>query len=223
MASTETAYRTLSLPQEAREGDGDRVFIPLRRSLDVGAFGVNASYQAKAGEVVVGEHDELGPGADRQEELYVVVQGSAIFTLDGEELDAPHGTVVLVPPETRRKAVATSDETIVLAVGGRRGEAYRVPPGGELGDFFQHHAAKEYEAALADCEAALEKFPGNALLLYNVACVQSLLGRGDEAIATLRTSVEAHPRFRDNAREDEDFAPLREDPRFVELVGEGAS
>ena len=218
MATTETAYRVLSLPQEAREGDGDRVFIRLRRSLGLGAFGAGASYQATSGGVVVGEHDELGPGADRQEELYVVVQGSATFTLDGEEVDAPHGTVVFVPPETMRKAVATSDETIVLAVGGRRGEAYRVPPGGELGDFFEHHAAKDYEAALADCHAALEKFPGNALILYNIACAQSLLGRGAEALATLRTAVEAHPKFKENAREDEDFASLREDPRFVELV-----
>lgn len=218
MASTETTYRTLSLPQEAREGDGDRVFIGLRRPLGLGAFGANASYQAKVGEEVVSEHDELGPGADGQEELYVVVQGSASFTLDGEEVDAPHGTVLLVPPGTMRRAVATSDETIVLAVGGRRGEAYRVPPGGELGDFFEHHGQKDYEAALADCERALEKFPGNALILYNVACVQSLLGRGDEALATLRTSVDAHPRFKDNAREDEDFASLRDNPRFVELV-----
>src|SRR5581483_8215110 len=96
MATAETSYRVLSLPQEAGEADGDRVFIRLRRSLDIGAFGAGASYQAKAGEPVVPEHDELGPGGDRQEELYVVVQGSATFTLDGEELDAPHGTVVLV-------------------------------------------------------------------------------------------------------------------------------
>ena len=91
-------------------------------------------------------------------------------------------------------------------------------PGAELGDFFEHHAQKDYEAALADCGRALEAFPGNALILYNVACAQSLLGRDDEALATLRTAVEAHPRFKDNAREDDDFASLREDPRFVELV-----
>src|SRR5207237_6643097 len=106
--------------------------------LDIAAFGASASYQAKAGEDVVGEHDELGPGADGQEELYVVVQGSATFTLDGEEIDAPQGTVVFVQPEATRKAVATSDETIVLAVGGRRGEAYRVPPGGGRFDLFEH-------------------------------------------------------------------------------------
>ena len=219
MATTETAYRVLSLPQEAGDGDGDRVYIRLRRTLDIGAFGASAVYQAKAGEDVIGEHDELGPGADRHEELYAVVQGSATFTVDGEEVEAPHGTVVFVQPGATRKAVATSDETIVLAIGGRRGEAYRVPPGGELFDFFERYNEKDYEGALAACHVALEKFPGNALILYNIACMQSLLGRSDEALETLGTAVEKWPRFKENAQKDEDFASIGEDPRFVELVG----
>jgi tetratricopeptide (TPR) repeat protein len=219
MASTETSYRVLSLPQEASEGDGDRVYIRLRRTLDIGAFGASAVYQAKTGEDVIGEHDELGPDADGHEELYAVVQGSATFTLDGEEVEAPHGTVVFVQPGTTRKAVAASDDTIVLAVGGRRGKAYRIPPGGELFDFFERYNTEDYEGALAACHVALEKFPGNALILYNVACMQSMLGRGDEALETLRGAVEKWPRFKENAQKDDDFASLREDPRFVELVG----
>jgi tetratricopeptide (TPR) repeat protein len=219
MATTETAYRVLSLPQEGREGDGDRVFIRLRRTLDIGAFGASASYQAKAGEDVIGEHDELGPGADGHEELYVVVQGSAAFTLDGEEIEAPQGTVVFVQPGTTRKAVATSDETIVLAVGGRRGEAYRPPPGAELSDFFQHYNEQDWEGALAACHVALEKHPGNALFLYNIACMEAKLGRSDDALATLAESVEKWPKFKENAKGDDDFTSLRDDARFLELVG----
>jgi mannose-6-phosphate isomerase-like protein (cupin superfamily) len=219
MATTKTSYRVLSLPQKAHEDDGDRTFIGLRRPLDIGAFGAGATYQAKPGEEVVFEHDELGPGADGHEELYVVVQGSATFTLDEDEIEAPHGTVVFVRPGTTRKAVATSDETIVLAVGGRRGEAYRVPPGAELHDFFEHYNAKDYEGALAACHVALEKFPGNALFLYNIACMQSMLGHGDEALDTLRTAIDGWPKFKENAQADDDFASLREDPRFLELVG----
>lgn len=219
MATTETSYRVLSLPEKAREGDDDRVFVGLRRTLDIGAFGAGAVFQRKAGEDVISEHDELAPGADRHEELYVVVQGGAAFTVDGDEIDAPQGTVVFVQPAVTRKAVATSDETIVLAVGGRRGEAYRLPPGAELFDFFEHYNQQDYEGALAACHVALEKFPGNALILYNVACMESMLGRGDEALETLRTSVEGWPRFKENARQDDDFASLREDPKFLELVG----
>ena len=218
MATTETSHRVLSLPQEAAEGDGDRVYIRLRRTLDIGAFGASAVYQAKAGEEVIGEHDELGPGADGHEELYVVVQGGATFTLDGEEVEAPHGTAVFVQPGTTRKAVATSDDTIVLAVGGRRGKAYRLPPQAELYEFFGHYNAKDYEGALAECHVALEKYPGNALILYNIACMQSMLGRSDEALETLGTAVEKWAKFKENAAKDEDFTSLREDPRFVELV-----
>lgn len=219
MATTETSYRVLSLPDEAAKGDGDRVFIRLRRTLDLGAFGAGAVYQAKSGEELVPEHDELGPGADAHEELYAVVQGSAAFTVDDEEVDAPHGTVVFVRPGTTRKAIATGDDTIVLAVGGRRGEAYRLTPGAELYDFFEHYNEQDYEGALAACHDALRKFPGNALILYNVACMESMLGRVEQALETLRVSVDAHPRFKDNARKDDDFASLREDPRFVRLVG----
>lgn len=219
MSTTETAHRVLSLPEEGRAGDGGQVFISLRRTLDIGAFGASAQYQAKAGEIVVGEHDELGPGANGQEELYAVVQGGATFTVGDEEVDAPQGTVVFVHPGTTRKAVATSDETIVLAVGGLRDEAYRPPPGAELFDFFEHYNAKDYEGALAACHTALEKYPGNALVLYNIACMQSMLGRGDEALATLGEAVESWPKFKENAQKDDDFTALREDPRFVELVG----
>jgi quercetin dioxygenase-like cupin family protein len=219
MATTETSYRVLSIPDRAREGDDDRVYVRLRRELEIGAFGASAVYQAQSGGEVIGEHDELGPGADGHEELYVVVQGSATFTLDGEEIEAPPGTAIFVQPDTTRKAVATSDETIVLAVGGRRGEAYRVPPGGELFDFFQHYNEQDYEGALAACHVALEKFPGNALILYNIACMQSLLGRSDEALETLGTALESWPRFKENAQKDDDFASLREDQRFLELVG----
>jgi tetratricopeptide (TPR) repeat protein len=106
----------------------------------------------------------------------------------------------------------------VVAVGGRRGEAYRVPPGGLLREFFRLYQAKEYEGAMSICREALEEYPGNALLLYNIACMQNLLGRPDDALATLRTSLETWPAYADTARADEDFTSLRDDPRFVELV-----
>jgi hypothetical protein len=49
--------------------------------------------------------------------------------------------------------------------------------------------------------------------------MQSMLGRGDEALATLSESVEKWPKFKENAQADDDFASLREDPRFVALIG----
>jgi hypothetical protein len=128
MAATETAYRVLDLEAAAQAlGDADRRRVPLRRDFDIGAFGVNAIYQAKAGETVVIEHDELGPFAGGHEELYVVVKGGCTFTIDGEDVDAPAGTFVYIEdPAAKRAAQATTDDTLVLAMGSLRGKPYEV-------------------------------------------------------------------------------------------------
>jgi tetratricopeptide (TPR) repeat protein len=219
MATTETSFAVISLEEALLAKDEERARLRLRRDLDIGAFGASAVRQAKAGESAIGEHDELGPGSDGHEELYVVVAGGCTFTVEGEEVDAPQGTVVFVRnPAAKRSAVAKEDGTIVLAVGGRRGEAFRVTPGEEIAPFFALYQDKDYEGALAECRRMLEKWPGNALGLYNVACMESLLGRHQEALANLRDAIDGWPRFKENAIADEDFASLRDDPRFQALV-----
>ena len=80
---------------------------PLRKALGTTAFGVNA-YTSDAGGEVIETHDELSAGAGGHEELYVVLQGSATFTVDGDEVAAPAGTLLVVPPGTRRGAIACS-------------------------------------------------------------------------------------------------------------------
>jgi hypothetical protein len=66
-------------------------WAPIRRHLDVGSFGINAWTAAEAGTNVIGEHDEVGPRAQRHEELYFVAEGRATFTVDDETIDAPAG------------------------------------------------------------------------------------------------------------------------------------
>ena len=46
---------------------------------------------------------------------------------------------------------------------------------------------------MAICREGLEAYPGNPFILYNVACLENLLGRPDDALATLATAVEAWP------------------------------
>jgi len=101
---------------------GQLLWRPLRATLGVRAFGVNAYTARAAGDLVVEEHDESGSGAGGHEELYVVVAGRATFQLDGEEVDAPAGTAVFVrDPSVRRYAKAAEPGTTVLAVGGKPG------------------------------------------------------------------------------------------------------
>ena len=201
-----------------QEEPQDRTYVQVRRELDIGAFGASA-VQAEGGQDVVSERTASGYGADRHEELFVVLRGGATFTVDGEEIEAAEGAAIFVrDPDAKRKAVATEDGTTILVVGGRRGVAWRPTPGEAMSEFFPQYEAKDYEAALRVAEQVLDEYEGNGLAHYNIACMQSLLGRSDEAIDHLRAALDANPELLENAQKDEDFAPIRDDPRFAELV-----
>ena len=230
MATKQASHSVISL-QEAAHAAAERGFglgtaqdtgrgrVFIRRDLDIGSFGVNAFYQATSGEIVIGEHDELGPGAGGHEELYVVLAGHCTFTVDGEEVDAPSGTALFVrDPATKRSAVAIEDETTVIVVGGRPGEAFEPSPGETLAPFFRLYRNEDYEGALAVCRDALKAHPGNPLILYNIACLESRLGRPEAALEPLGESLAASPVFKEVAAADDDLAPLRDDPRFQALV-----
>ena len=77
-------------------GHDGLVWRPVRRYFDIKAFGVNLYTAEEPGQRVVEEHREEGG----HEELYVVVSGRAAFTLDGEEQDAPAGTLVHCRPRS---------------------------------------------------------------------------------------------------------------------------
>ena len=99
-------------------------WIPIRDHLGIGAFGVNAYRAEEAGGSLIGKHAEM---VSKQEELYVVVEGHATFTVDGDEIDAPTGTIVFVgDPETWRSAVAKEAGTTVLVAGARPGHAFEI-------------------------------------------------------------------------------------------------
>lgn len=230
MTATKAPYSLITLdeagPAAAERGfglgpdpAGRRGSVALRRELGINAFGVNAFFQAEKGQTVIGEHDELGPGANSHEELYIVVSGSCAFTIDGETVDAPHGSALFVAdPASKRSAVATENETTVVVVGGRPGEAFEISAGDAMGDFFPLYREGNYDAALAACLAAIETHPGNPLVLYNIACLESLLGNRDEALAALSDALPAWPRFKELAKTDDDLQALRDDARFQELV-----
>src|SRR5207244_10585128 len=80
----------------------------LRLELGVQAFGVNSTH-GNAGDLIVLEHDESLTG---YEELYVVLTGHASFEVNGEETDAPAGTLVFVHDAgATRRARALRDAT----------------------------------------------------------------------------------------------------------------
>ena len=66
--------------------NGTLQWRPLRRTLGVRAFGINAYTAAKAGDEVVEEHTETGLG---HEEIYLVLNGRATFTVRRDQRRAP--------------------------------------------------------------------------------------------------------------------------------------
>lgn len=217
----ERAFDVISLDEMAGTEIDGRVRMDVRHHFGIKAFGTSAVRSIDGG-MVIREHDETGfrIGQSGQEELYVVVSGRATFTVDGEQVDAPSGTVVFVrDPAATRSAVAEEPGTTVLAIGGKPGEAFlALPP--EATAAFQAFNRGDYEGSIVLYEKLLaEHLPENAAVLFNIACAEALLGRADAAIECLEAAVQADERARDAARTDSDLDSLRDDPRFVELIG----
>ena len=97
----------------------------VRGFLGVESFGVNA-FEAHEGELLVIPHDESEEG-EQNEELYVVTEGRARFSCDGETVELGPGEVLFAKPGVKREAVALESPTMLLIVGGRPGHAYAPP------------------------------------------------------------------------------------------------
>ena len=186
----------------------------IRSALGVEAFGINAWTATADGQEVIGEHDEIGQGAGRHEELYVVVSGKARFTLDGEEVEAAAGTVVHVPVPTVRRSAVGDAGTTILVIGGRRGEAFEVSPWEYSAEALRFWPTGDWERAIAVLLRQHVEHPENAGVLYNLACAEARFGRTDDALEHLQQAIELEPRFLDNAKADGDLASIRENERF---------
>jgi hypothetical protein len=178
---------------------GTLVWKPVRKTLGVTAFGINAYTAANAGDEVVEDHTEAQLG---HEEIYVVVSGRATFTVDGDRVDAPAGTLVyLDDPAQRRAAVAEVPGTTVLAVGGRPG-THEISAWEHFFPALPALQSGDYETARRILEDALAEADLPALH-YHLARVEELAGNRDRAAEELRAAVAGAPRFAEAARRDD--------------------
>jgi hypothetical protein len=199
----------LSLPQFGF------LWRPVRATLGVEGFGVNAYTVREPGGELIEDHDETGGGAGRHQELYVVLSGHAVFTIDGRTVEAPAGTLVFCDdPAERRSAVGRDEGTTVLAIGGTPGAPYAVSPWESYFRAFAELERGDERAARAAIENGLARHPDNGSMLYNAACYFALAGERERALALLARALELEPRAREWARTDSDLDPLRDDPAF---------
>jgi tetratricopeptide (TPR) repeat protein len=196
--------------------DGRVPSRPIRHHFGITSFGVNAWIGREQGDRIINEHDETQA---EEEELYLVQRGRARFELDGEQVEAPAGTLVFVRPSVKRTAFAEEPETTIIALGGSPGRAYE-PAGYEVwAPLVPLYQAGEYAEAADQGRELIEAHPEYFGLLYNVACCESLAGRTADAIEHLRLAVQRSDQSRTLAAKDPDFDPIREEPAFKELVG----
>lgn len=187
---------------------------PLRKALGTTGFGVNA-YSADAGGEVIEDHDETSAGAAGHEELYVVLQGAAAFTVDGDEVAAPRGSLLVVSPGTRRGATATEDGTTVLVIGGVPGAAGPRTPFEYWYEAEPHYRSGDYARAVEVASAGLADWPEHPSLRYQLACYEALRGDRDAAIEHLKIAFERNPATRGWAADDDDLASVRDDPALA--------
>jgi hypothetical protein len=197
--------------------DGRYRYRPVRHHFGITSFGVTAWVGAAAGDPIISDYDE---DSEPAEELFIVVSGRAIFELEGEHVEATPGTLVFIRQGVPRTAIAAEPVTTILAFEGAPGKAYNAP-GWEmwapLRPLYDKGDHAELQARLEDAIAANPQYP---MLVYNLACSESLSGRSAEAIDHLRSVVGTSEKLRADAREDSDFDPIRDEPSLQALIGE---
>ena len=197
---------------EVRPGDesqGDSDFRALRVELGIEAFGIT-SWLAGPGKRLIQEHSEDGG----DEELYLVLSGQAVFTVDGETVTLGPGGCVAIKPGVTRSAVAGGEATEVLVVGAPVGGAY-VPSGWEhMRDAMSLYRAGNYPGALAAMDGPMERHPDSPVMVYNRGCFEALTGDREAALDDVARALEMRPQLRELAQTDSDLDSIRDDPRF---------
>ena len=206
-------WETASLSEiEAIPSTGTLHWTPVRRHFGIAAFGINAFIAAEAGQDVVEQHHEK---VREHEEAYVVLNGVAAFTLDGETVEARAGTILYIAdPTVERSAVAKEAGTTVLAIGGKPGKAYEPGPWENIYAARPAGEAGDYETAIAELKQGLELHPSHRFLLYRLACWEALAGKNDDALDHLWQAVSQDKSIGDWAQNEDAFASIRDDSRF---------
>jgi mannose-6-phosphate isomerase-like protein (cupin superfamily) len=105
-------------------------FLRTRASLGVSSFGMQIlNFPPNSGDFYP-NHDH---GESGQEEVYLVLTGSADFDIEGESVHAGPETAIRVGSTTKRKISVGSQGARILALGGVPGSAYSPPEFTELG------------------------------------------------------------------------------------------
>ena len=126
--ATQAPYTAKRISEMERAFGGS--FVRVRAELGISAFGVQVVDLPPNSGDLAPEHDHLHDG---QEELYVLLRGSAELALPDRTLPLDPETFVRIAPGTRRRVRSGPEGARLLFVGGIPGTAYSPPENSELG------------------------------------------------------------------------------------------
>jgi len=75
-----------------------------------------------------------------------------------------------------------------------------------------------YEEAREQLNQILSDHPGADYAFYGLAVLESITGHAQDCLANLARAIELNPKSRLQARADNDFQNMADDPRFTELL-----
>jgi mannose-6-phosphate isomerase-like protein (cupin superfamily) len=120
-ATMTSGYTAKAIDQLSGIDDG--IVKLAAAELGIESFGMQV-LDLPAGSTKYHEHDHADDG---QEEVYVVLRGSAEFEIDGERVPIDAGRMVRISARSRRKLFPGPDGVRVLAIGGTPGAIYERP------------------------------------------------------------------------------------------------
>ena len=130
------------IARTALDPDAGERFVSLRRSLGVTSFGINQMVLEPRQRGRIHCHE-------RQEEVYLVLEGTLTLLVEGEEQVLQPGELVRVAPAVRRQLVNRGSERLVLlALGGTGEHAGR--DGRAWSDWDSQHSAPPQEVPLPE-------------------------------------------------------------------------
>lgn len=75
-----------------------------------------------------------------------------------------------------------------------------------------------YEEAREQLNQILNDHPGADYAFYGMAVLEAITGRAQDCLSSLARAIELNPKSRLQARVDNDFQNMADDPRFTELL-----
>ena len=196
----------------------DRRWARCGANFGISAFGVNA-WTADAAPIRRHQRARRAVGLDSTRSCTSSPTATPMFTINGDEIDAPGRDLRLRARPGRQapggREGGRDDGPRRRRESGRGVRALGVgaPSAGDRGT----GGPRTGRPRSWSWRELHSEDPDDAMILYNLACAESMAGKREEALGHLRQSVQLDAKFTELAASDSDLDAIRDDPEFAQL------